>query len=610
MNLKLAAYPLEAYDEKLITFTKDFTLKAYIARSLREDSDLSNALNDTPPEVTGKIDRDPSGDVITPVGEALYGLPRLWALQQDESPIQPPLLDQATAAFKEIMASPEAAGYRHQYLHLCIQNVRKDRSVPQSLAMANSILAVIHANRVVHKTTVQEVINKLAKEYGLVEVMLNSLGLYEKKVMETVGKGVLRQENIGETVIVGKYKHSASLELRFRFVEYLRRFGGDEAKFGKENLTKLWNLFVDGCGSEYDTRQFLKWLSNDKDATPAQGPTAVFSADENLVLFDTIAKARAKLGNKLDLSYYKCFANFFKLINIAANSLDISKKGRVRVLKFASLIGVDAVWENVCLCSQEASRVKFCELLIEIYTSLDESLQDQKTKLMESFIDRCMQSIRVGKSEGEQNDLTIANVVKLLQQLFDMLDGKKYDEGDDPSLRKFEVVLVLKPGTLTRFLKIHSIGPDMKAVQADIDVLLGQVRRMAAITFHIPFNAVQLFTAARTLDPEDDDLKLRNIGWAAQINVQKLAGFSSGSIQDPKMYLAQNQTYINNLFVLLAKEGSPYVDAVWNLIATLPANQRMQADLETLNMPSSDSSSVTFFTLLSLVRLLEHAASL
>ena len=100
---------------------------------------------------------------------------------------------------------------------------------------------------------------------------------------------------------------------------------------------------------------------------------------------------------------------------------------------------------------------------------------------------------------------------------------------------------------------------------------------------------MQLFTATKTFDPEDDDMKLRNLGWAHQVYVQKRQGESIGA-EGPKMYLAQNQTYINNLFVLLSKESSPYVDLVWNLLTTLPANKKMQTDIETLNLPEGPVS--------------------
>ncbi len=91
----------------------------------------------------------------------------------------------------------------------------------------------------------------------------------------------------------------------------------------------------------------------------------------------------------------------------------------------------------------------------------------------------------------------------------------------------------------------------------------------------------------KTFEPDDDDTQLRSAGWAHTIYVQKLPG--AAGAEDPKSYLAQNQGYIDRLFALLAREGSPYVDQVWGLLTTLPANKKMQADIETLSIPTGDT---------------------
>ncbi len=598
INAKLMAYPLEAYDEKLISFTKDFTLKAYASQSKAEEASLrkksddkkagepAQVVSEPPPEVTGKIERGPAGEVLVTAAESMYGLPRLWALQQDESPAQQPLIGMATTAFKEIIVSNNSARYRYQYLYLCMENLKNNKSVPQSLALANYIIAIVNAHKLLHKTTVVELITRLAKEYGLVDVVLGSFQHYEKLVVEALGKG-LRQENVGEAVIVGKYKHVSNLELRFKFTEHLRRFGEDAAKFGTENVMKLWRLFVDDCSSEFDTQQFLKWLASEKEGNGCMVPLGVFSQDENQILFDTLAKSRVRLGNSPNLSYYRCFSTLFKLLNINSKSGEV-RKGRFRTLKFATLSGLDELWENACRCGQEASRAQFCELLIDAYTNLHESVAGQRKDTMAALVDRCMGCVI--KAEADKDELTITNIVKLLQQLFDIIDGKRYEDTEETTAHKFQISLVLKPGSYFVWWN-NLIGLETKAAEVGMDVVVGQLRRKAAEAFHLPFSGIQLFTSTRTFDPEEDDQKLRVLGWVQQIYVQKLAGETGN--EDPKMYLAQKQEYILSLFSLLSKETSPYVDSVWSLLTTLPANKKMQTDIETLSLPEGVSVSTS-----------------
>ncbi len=397
-----------------------------------------------PAEVSGAIERNASGEVVVPADECLYGLPRLWALQQDDSPLSQQLVEQVLSAFKEIMTAPTAARYRHQYLYLCMENLKNNRSVPQSLTLANYILLLIYRYKLVHKTTMQELIKRLAKDYGVVEIMVNSFQHYARLVRDFISKGA-KPETLADAVIVGKYKHSFNLDMRFIFTECILKFGGgEEVKLGKDNLLKLWKLFVEDSPAEFDTRHFLRWLSSEKETNANVAPSTFLSVEENRALFDTLCESRLRLGNAaLALGYQKCFANTFKLVNIAAGAGEV-KRGRIRTLKFASVVGMDAVWTNARLCSDEPARVKFCELLIDVYTNLHDSLSGQRKEIMADFVDRCMEWI--AKAKDLHDDLTLSNLLKLLQQFFDTMDGTKYDTPEDADVHKFQITLIARPG--------------------------------------------------------------------------------------------------------------------------------------------------------------------
>jgi len=94
-------------------------------------------------------------------------------------------------------------------------------------------------------------------------------------------------------------------------------------------------------------------------------------------------------------------------------------------------------------------------------------------------------------------------------------------------------------------------------------------------------------SVSKVFDNDEDDQKLRNVGWVHQLYIQKIPGALNLEQDNPKIYLAHNQTYINTLFVLLSKEGTKYVDSVWYLLNTLPPNKKMQTDIETMKLPET-----------------------
>ena len=80
---------------------------------------------------------------------------------------------------------------------------------------------------------------------------------------------------------------------------------------------------------------------------------------------------------------------------------------------------------------------------------------------------------------------------------------------------------------------------------------------------------------------EEDDIQLRHIAWVTQIFVQPYPGCINEALQS---YIAHNSTYTNHLFLLLSKENTAYVDIVWDLLSSIPPNQKMLTEIQNLNI--------------------------
>jgi hypothetical protein len=149
----------------------------------------------------------------------------------------------------------------------------------------------------------------------------------------------------------------------------------------------------------------------EKETAGGMVPVSIFDKEDTMHLFDILCHEREKLSKKYDMLYFKCFAKNFKLINCLNGSVEI-KKGKPRILKMDSLIGMDAVWENVCLAENDVCRTKFNELLIDLYTNLADSIADKRKEILAVFINRGMSEIV--KADTEKQELLITNVAKLL----------------------------------------------------------------------------------------------------------------------------------------------------------------------------------------------------
>jgi len=582
---KFRGIPLEKYDEKLLNFMKDFSLKAYATQYRNERLEKMNDIDlmkDDPNSEKSKkneteVKRNPTDNsIIIPSSDNLFCMPIFWSLIQDEMPISAELTEISTNAFKDLLSDQYCASQRLQYVYLCLENLKKNKSVSQSLQMAITILLIVNNQKMLHEINIKDWIALLYKEYPILDLIIDSFVLYfaetDKKLIQTDKIG----EEINEKVFTGKYKHSYNLDTRFKFLYNFLNLAPKDVALGKERIQKLWNLFMENNRPDYDSKAFLKWIANEKEIKNTMVPINIFDKEENIMLLEILCKNREKLVAKYDIIYFKAFSKQFRLVNSIKGAMDI-KHGLPKIIKINELLGLDALWENVSYCKNFNTWTKFNELIICVYTNISELSKGNPQEILSVFINKAMQQIV--KSDPIENEICITNLSKLLLSFFDLIDGNKYIEQDDSDFHfQRYYITVICPSTNSA-----------RKFDVGMDITVGQLRKKIANEFGLSFKGFQMMGKSAIYEHEDNDSLLRSVGWSTQIQIKPLVLEHEN---DSKLLISENHAYITHLFLLLSKESCSFVEPVWELLMTLPFDQKMLNDIRSLTLPESGWNSL------------------
>jgi hypothetical protein len=415
-----------------------------------------------------------------------------------------------------------------------------------------------------NKITATQWVKKLRKNDDLFKLFIEDCENYERKVSNYYKtKGEVEEK----TVIVGKQFHIYNLERRFFFFEHLMYLSGEDMELGDDNIKRLCNLYIDNPGCELDTQTFLNSFSNIDNSKMSN---FVFGRRETKVFFDILCRSRLKLI-ALGVPYYKCFSTYFRLMNLTLNSLAIAEN-KVLVLDFDRLVEVNQVWECVRYSKEKETLDLFIKLLISLYTNLSPNHSSGKQiEVKREFIDKCLRTITELKIDQEEQAVT--NLVKSLEVMLDSDDGKKYETENEEGHKQI-ISIIMKP-SISYSLNLD--GP-VKKIEVDTKATIGQVRKKISNIFQLPFNSFEMFTKEKTFGEKDYDIILRIYGYPDRIFIQKIPI----PLETPKSYLAQSQTSINTLFMLLAKENTSYVDSVWKLLNNIPESKEMKDEIQSM----------------------------
>ena len=472
------------------------------------------------------INKNPTLDQILS-----FSISTFWDLIQDDTQIPLLLTDLALSSLQEILKTDYCNPNRIECITKCIENLMENKSIPQSLQLILDLYSDANMD-----------MQKCIRRYNLIELLLKDCELY-LTLVTTKLQNIKINGNIGEMLFMNKYPHHKNIEIRLQFFDFIMLYR--LSSMNKSYIFKLWSQFIIDCKFEYEKRIFLDWLSNDS-------PTAatVWLQEESEYLFEIISNSRSQFINSLENQYYKCFAKYFKLVN-----LHKSKEDNI-------IIGLESLWECVSYSQNENIRILYSELVISSYINWNILPEETIADKWKIFIDYCMNLLK--KGENVYNHSVIANLIRLIILFIDTADGNKYNSSNPNPKNLIEVML--KPGNISVNLEINE------------GEALGYLKKRISNAFNIPFEGFSLCSLSKNYNTEKNTMILKQEDLTNQLFIHQ-----NVEIETPKAIIANNKEYIDLLFSLLAKENPVSVNFIWDLLMILPLNINMRDDIFNFN---------------------------
>ena len=311
---KIESIPLKKYNEQTVNFVKEFTSNACrVSRSSpaanlvevssddEEDKDIEFFVENAKQIVSGEIE-EPKKSVPE------YGLPIIFKLLEQSNDLG----STALKALIEILRYKHLDMFKISYILKSIKNLQDGKYVHQSLTIITSILPKCFNSKDYESSSQSHVaIMKLNEHFDFIKLTIKNIERYnevvQSKMVGLVNKGTI-PENIPKTCFEGNILHSDHLEKLLEFIEFSSIYTGGEITIGQENIEKLWNLFVNTSGIEFDKNLFLKWMNKErftKGNIQTINQRRIFTSDEREYIFNNIL-CQSDQVDKKEITY-NCF---------------------------------------------------------------------------------------------------------------------------------------------------------------------------------------------------------------------------------------------------------------------------------------------------------------
>jgi hypothetical protein len=310
---KIESIPLKKYNEQTVNFVRDFTSNACRVAKQSVSKDLVELSSDGEEEeeknneyylenAKGIVE----GTVEPPKNSnSEYGLPILYELMQQNTELG----SHAQKALLDILKYNYFNLFKMPYILKAIKNMRDGVAVHQSLNLIVTILPKTFSPKGFEKTSqLQIAILQLHACFDFISLTIKNIERYnalvQKSMVDSVNKGIV-PENISKTCFEGNVQHADHLEKLLEFIDFLSVNTVGEITLGNENIEKLWNIFVNRSGIEFDKNLFYRWLNKEKFVKSAmQTPhnRRIFTSEEREFLFKHIL-CKPEYVNIKELSY-------------------------------------------------------------------------------------------------------------------------------------------------------------------------------------------------------------------------------------------------------------------------------------------------------------------
>ncbi|KAJ3445331.1 ubiquitin carboxyl-terminal hydrolase faf-x-related [Anaeramoeba flamelloides] len=312
----------------------------------------------------------------------IFTLNQLWNIIQEESKFSQSLSNKAQINLNELLSKKEFSQFRMKYIILCIEKLKKHKSIFLSIGILKNILIkgyglTLNEKKNNHKKKnypktekqillnlknlkrIQQKIQEINKKFDLIDLLIHDIKYYFERALEfctiqynltmginknksrrnTKGKGGQMGEMAGisekkfQNIIdfttkpfINEHTHFEEINARFNFLDFIIKYGN--VYLNEEQLFTLWDYFVLKACSNLERKMLFKWLINCDVQDKNFLVNIQNGVNKNIILKYKIIESLFEkkicngLNNNLvDLNYFQVFKRFFLLINVKKKAL-------------------------------------------------------------------------------------------------------------------------------------------------------------------------------------------------------------------------------------------------------------------------------------------------
>eukprot|EP01103_Thecamoeba_quadrilineata_P011019 TRINITY_DN2539_c0_g1_i2.p1 TRINITY_DN2539_c0_g1~~TRINITY_DN2539_c0_g1_i2.p1 ORF type:complete len:2405 (-),score=378.30 TRINITY_DN2539_c0_g1_i2:956-7465(-) len=516
-----------------------------------------------------------------------YGLKIFFDLMQDETNISFDLTQQALTNMIEFLHWPECYLKRADYIKLCIDNLKNNKSVPQSLKLLFKIMTTFPRVKRKKGESILDQIEQLESQYNILTLFFNDLVIYKQKAKQIICSGTLdTSKGLNNINLCGKYSHLSQISERLDFLYMI--LVHSTLSLNKEQLDIFWSTIILQSLTPEERDQGFCWLENSRNSQEEP-----FSDELTSYLFNQ------KLV-ELDLSSfspqgYKFFEYFFIYLNTKANHIVMLNK-QFEVASF-NLIGLDTLWKIALEAIDSTVGSHTLQLLRNLLKQASPKLRQQSNKQREDYIRICMDFLvkaasQLPAADQSQIELLQLRIDRCLTLLKGILDDFESGTGSGnrrhgASVRGTPILVNVTIVQGSRFsLNMHS------------NETIGALRQKVAEQMNQASQAhlLRLIMTGKELKPDGSTLSDFKFAPEQAIHVTrrqthkyetedtsfqiKSPGDADNDVVLPSAILSSPR-YFHQLFQLLnLHEGIS--QKIWDLLMLLPTNNQLLEELRTL----------------------------
>lgn len=525
-----------------------------------------------------------------------YGLTIFWQFIQDDLAACPDLYKLAYNALHKQLSHPNASLTRVEYVEMCIDNLTKSYSVPQSLQLAIELLLLETRPKKLTK-----LIEKLLKDFDILKLWLSDFHAYMSQARDyQLNSGLLNGDDM---CFNGFFDHGNHVSIRLEFLKVV--LSNCELVIDRDIAEGLFDLLVLSPVSSNDQSRYFKWICQAR--TCDSSNYSMLSVESTDYIFKEILciKVHPELACP---EAYHCFETYFRHENQELQRIHNAFQDPVLVVRAWPLLGVAALWGYATASKPVESLQSARRFLIRLHLSLDPSI-DARIH-WRSFVETCIFNIK---------NASDAVALATLDMLLDFVDSCEYGrvksevEPTDTILSDIDFSVTFQTrrwdhGRRTLTSKQLRSGDQVSSIRERVASSLGVAENYLRIDFK-----------GKHLVVSNDSLTLGELGVVSNdvFNILVLKTPEAADAMEwdelnayPSTILAHDDDNFSVLSSAL-RRGGTIGEKVWVLLTRLPTNTTIQTSIAMLSESPDwemlfDSSSLPnlLYSLLILERLI------